>query len=43
MGVPRAVGGLEIDFATYVQVIEEFGKADASTAWTICFPTARRS
>ena len=35
MGVPRAVGGLEIDFPTYVQVIEELGKADASTAWTV--------
>jgi alkylation response protein AidB-like acyl-CoA dehydrogenase len=35
MGVPRAVGGLEVDFPTYVQVIEEVGKADASTAWTI--------
>jgi alkylation response protein AidB-like acyl-CoA dehydrogenase len=35
MCVPRAVGGLEIDFPTYVQVLEELGKADASTAWTI--------
>jgi alkylation response protein AidB-like acyl-CoA dehydrogenase len=35
MCVPRAVGGLEIDFPTYVQAIEEIGKADASTAWTI--------
>ena len=35
MCVPRAVGGLEIDFPTYLQVIEELGKADASTAWTI--------
>jgi alkylation response protein AidB-like acyl-CoA dehydrogenase len=35
MGVPRAVGGLETDFPTYLQVIEEIGKADASTAWTI--------
>jgi alkylation response protein AidB-like acyl-CoA dehydrogenase len=35
MCVPRAVGGLEIDFPTYVQALEEIGKADASTAWTI--------
>ncbi len=35
MAVPRAVGGLETDFPTYVQVIEELGKADASTAWTV--------
>src|SRR5689334_13229287 len=35
MGVPRAVGGLETDFPTYVQVIEEVAKGDASTAWTI--------
>src|ERR1700741_2083468 len=35
MAVPRAVGGLETDFPTYLQVIEELGKADASTAWTV--------
>jgi alkylation response protein AidB-like acyl-CoA dehydrogenase len=35
MAVPRAVGGPEVDFPTYVQVIEELGKADASTAWTV--------
>src|SRR5687767_3094002 len=35
MCVPRAVGGLETDFPTYLQVLEELGKADASTAWTI--------
>jgi alkylation response protein AidB-like acyl-CoA dehydrogenase len=35
MCVPRAVGGLEIDFPTYLQVLEELGKADASTAWTV--------
>jgi alkylation response protein AidB-like acyl-CoA dehydrogenase len=35
MCVPRAVGGLEVDFPTYVQVLEELGKADASTAWTV--------
>jgi alkylation response protein AidB-like acyl-CoA dehydrogenase len=35
MAVPRAVGGPEIDFPTYVQVLEELGKADASTAWTV--------
>ena len=35
MAVPRAVGGPEIDFPTYVQAIEELGKADASTAWTV--------
>jgi alkylation response protein AidB-like acyl-CoA dehydrogenase len=35
LAVPRAVGGGEIDFPTYVQVIEELGKADASTAWAV--------
>ena len=35
MCVPRAVGGPEIDFPTYLQAIEELGKADASTAWTV--------
>ncbi len=33
MAVPRALGGGEIDLPTYIQVIEELGKADASTAW----------
>jgi indole-3-acetate monooxygenase len=35
LGIPRAVGGAEIDLPTYVQVLEELGKADASTAWVI--------
>lgn len=35
MAVPRDVGGLEVDFPTYLQVLEELGKADASTAWTV--------
>lgn len=35
MCVPRAIGGLEVDFPTYVQVLEEIGKGDASTAWTV--------
>ncbi|WP_179130915.1 acyl-CoA dehydrogenase family protein [Candidatus Entotheonella palauensis] len=33
MAIPRALGGEEIDLPTYVQVIEEIAKADASTAW----------
>jgi indole-3-acetate monooxygenase len=33
--VPRAVGGAELDLPTYIQVIEELGKADASTAWAV--------
>src|SRR5438128_6016574 len=32
---PRAIGGGEIDLPTYVQVIEELGKADASTGWVV--------
>ena len=43
MAVPRALGGGEIDLPTYIQVIEEIGKADASTAWmtnqTVIFGT----
>ncbi len=35
MAVPRAIGGPEVDFPTYVQVLEELGKGDASTAWTV--------
>ena len=33
--VPRSLGGREIDPPTYIQVIEELGKADASTAWAV--------
>ena len=33
--VPRAVGGAELDLPTYAQVIEELGKADASTGWAV--------
>ena len=35
LAVPRSLGGGEIDLPTYIQVIEELAKADASTAWTI--------
>ena len=35
MAVPRGIGGSELDYPTYVQVIEELGKADASTAWAV--------
>jgi indole-3-acetate monooxygenase len=35
MCVPREIGGGEIDFPTYVRVIEEIGKADASTGWAL--------
>ena len=35
MMIPRSLGGSELDLPTYIQVIEELGKADASTAWCI--------
>jgi alkylation response protein AidB-like acyl-CoA dehydrogenase len=35
LAVPRTLGGAEIDLPTYVQVIEEIGKADASTGWAV--------
>jgi alkylation response protein AidB-like acyl-CoA dehydrogenase len=35
LAVPRAIGGAEIDLPTYVEVIEELGKADASTGWCV--------
>jgi alkylation response protein AidB-like acyl-CoA dehydrogenase len=35
LALPRAVGGAELDLPTYVQVIEELGRADASTAWAV--------
>ena len=35
LAVPCAIGGAEIDFPTSVQVMEELGKADASTGWIV--------
>jgi alkylation response protein AidB-like acyl-CoA dehydrogenase len=35
LAFPRSMGGGEIDLPTYIQVIEEVGKADASTAWVL--------
>ena len=35
MAFPRSMGGLELDLPTYIQVIEEIGKADASTGWVV--------
>jgi indole-3-acetate monooxygenase len=35
MLIPRQLGGAELDLPGYVRVIEELGKADASTAWCI--------
>src|ERR1700674_4862192 len=35
LAVPRALGGSELDLPTYAQVIEEIGKADASTGWCV--------
>ena len=35
MAIPRAIGGGEIDPPTYIQIIEELGKADASTGWVV--------
>jgi indole-3-acetate monooxygenase len=35
MALPRSLGCPETDLPTYIQVIEELGKADASTAWVI--------
>ena len=35
LALPKSLGGSEIDLPTYVQVLEEIGKADASTGWCI--------
>src|SRR3989441_7411815 len=35
LALPRALGCPELDLPTYVQVIAEIGKADASTGWTV--------
>ena len=35
MVVPRGIGGAELPLTEYVQVLEEIGKADASTGWAV--------
>jgi alkylation response protein AidB-like acyl-CoA dehydrogenase len=35
LAFPRALGGAELDLPTYVEVIEEIGRADASTGWCV--------
>ena len=33
LALPRTLGGFEMDLPSYIQVIEELGRADASTGW----------
>ena len=35
MMLPRSLGGSEVPLATFMQVLEEVAKADASTAWCL--------
>ncbi len=35
LALPRSLGCAELDLPTYILVLEELGKADASTAWTV--------
>src|SRR5918997_2130099 len=35
MLIPRQLGGIELDLPGYIEVVEELGKADASTAWCV--------
>lgn len=35
LGLPKSLEGVEIDLPSYVDVLEELGKADASTAWIV--------
>ena len=35
LAIPRSLGYPELDLPTYIQVIEELGKVDASTAWMV--------
>lgn len=34
--LPRSLGGAQVDPVTFVEVLEEISKVDASTAWVIC-------
>ena len=43
LALPSTLGGAEIDLPTYVQVLEEIGKADASTGWFINAPASASS
>ncbi len=33
--VPRSIGGAELDFPSYLRIVEIFARADASTAWCV--------
>ncbi len=35
LGLPRSLDGVEIDLPGYIDVLEELGRADASTAWVV--------
>ncbi|MCY4440382.1 MAG: acyl-CoA dehydrogenase family protein [Deltaproteobacteria bacterium] len=35
LGLPRSLGGAEIDLPSYIEVLGELGEADASTAWVV--------
>ncbi len=35
LALPRSIGGVELDLPSYIQVIEELGRADASTGWVV--------
>ena len=37
--LPRALGGVEVDPPTFVQITEAIARADASAAWVICQTT----
>jgi indole-3-acetate monooxygenase len=35
LALPKSLGGAELDLPSYIEVIEELGKADASTGWSV--------
>jgi indole-3-acetate monooxygenase len=35
LALPRSLAGFELELPTYIQVIEDIGKADASTGWNV--------
>src|SRR6476619_8251790 len=40
MTVPRALGGLQVDMATWLKTVTELGRGDGGVAWAVTLVTA---